>query len=89
MSNLNDLKSRTHTLFCARNVQEVYRLYQILNEEFLKIFKYQAEFRISTTTAQSDVCLNVQDASQEERKWLMDATMQVLEKKFNKVVDEK
>lgn len=89
MSNLNDLKSRTQTLFCARNVQEVYRLYQILNEEFLKTFKHQAEFRISTTTAQSDVCLNVQDTSQEERKWLMDATMQVLEKKFNKVVDGK
>ena len=79
----------SHTLFCAKNVSEIYRLYQILNEEFLKAHKYQAEFRISTTTLHSDICLNVQDATEEERKWLMDATMQILEKKFTKVVDKR
>jgi len=89
MSNLNDLKSRTYTLFCARNVQDVYAVYQTLSEEFLKKFKCQADFRISTTTMQSDVCLNVQDASEEERKWLQEMTFQISEKKFKKPVDKK
>mgnify|MGYP003352352187 CR=1 FL=1 len=84
MSNLNDLNSRTHTLFRARNAQEVYALYQTLSEAFLKKFKCQAEFRISAITTSADICLNVQDASEEERKWLEDSVFELSQKKLKK-----
>ena len=77
----------SQTLFTSTKVQEVYGLYDTLNNAFLKRFKYQAEFRITTMTTGRDFSLNVQDVNEEERNWLMDATMQVLEKKFEKVVD--
>ena len=80
---------RSHTLFCSANVQEVYLVYQTLNDAFLKAHKHQAEFRISTITSGKDFCLNVEDATETERKWLEEATLQILEKKFEKPVDEK
>lgn len=76
-------------LFCSTNVQEIYQLYQRLNDEFLKAHKYQAEFRISTTTSANEFCLSVEHETESERKWLTDATFQILEKKFEKPVDEK
>lgn len=78
-----------HTLFCSSDVQEVYRLYQTLSDEFLKFHKHQAEFRITTITSAKDFCLSVEYASETERKWLQDATLQILEKKFEKPLDGK
>lgn len=75
-------------LFSSPNVQEIYKLYEILNADFLKRFKYAAEFRITTLSHSRDFSLSVEDASEEERKWLQDATLKILERNFEKVVDE-
>ena len=75
-------------LFSSLNVQEIYKLYEILNAEFLKRFKYAAEFRVTTVSSSREFSLSVEDASEEERNWLKDATLKILEKKFEKVVDE-
>lgn len=75
-------------LFSSHNVQEIYKLYEILNAEFLKRFKFAAEFRITTVSSSREFSLSVEDASEEERNWLKDATLKILEKKFEKVVDE-
>lgn len=75
-------------LFSSPNVQEIYKLYEILNPEFLKRFKYAAEFRITTVSSSREFSLSVEDASEEERNWLKDATLKILERKFEKVVDE-
>lgn len=75
-------------LFSSSNVNNIYKLYEILNAEFLKRFKYAAEFRITTLSHSRDFSLSVEDASEEERKWLQDATLKILERNFEKVVDE-
>lgn len=74
-------------LFSSSNVQEIYKLYEILNAEFLKRFKFSAEFRITTISSSRDFSLSVEHASEEECNWLKDATLKILERKFEKVVD--
>ena len=74
-------------LFSSSNVQEIYKLYEILNAEFLKRFKFSAEFRITTISSSRDFSLSVEYASEEECNWLKDATLKILERKFEKVVD--
>jgi len=75
-------------LFSSTNVGNIYKLYEILNADFLKRFKHAAEFRITTLSHSRDFSLSVEDASEEERKWLKDATLKILERNFEKVVDE-
>lgn len=75
-------------LFSSSNVNNIYKLYEILNAEFLKQFKYAAEFRITTTSSSREFSLSVEDASEQERNWLKDATLKILERNFEKVVDE-
>jgi len=75
-------------LFSSTNVGNIYKLYEILNADFLKRFKHAAEFRITTLSHSRDFSLSVEDASEEERKWLQDATLKIVERKFEKVVDE-
>jgi len=79
---------KDNTLFCSPDAQEIYRVYQILNRDFLKVFKFQAEFRITTISSRKDFCLSVEHVSESERKWLKDATLQILEKKYESVVDK-
>jgi hypothetical protein len=75
-------------LFSSINVTEVYKLYEILNGEFLKKFKFAAEFRITTFSSSREFSLSVDDASEEERNWLREETLKIVERKFEKVVDE-
>lgn len=75
-------------LFSSSNVNNIYKLYEILNAEFLKQFKYAAEFRITTISSSREFSLLVEDASEQERNWLKDATLKILERNFEKVVDE-
>ena len=75
-------------LFSSTNVGNIYKLYEILNADFLKRFKHAAEFRITTLSHSRDFSLSVEDASEEDRKWLQDATLKIVERKFEKVVDE-
>lgn len=78
-----------HTLFCSTDVQEIYRVYQALSESFLKAFKQQAEFRISTVTSGKDFCLDVEDVTETQHNWLKTATLEILEKKSEKSLDQK
>lgn len=74
-------------LFSSTNVKEVYKLYEILNADFLKEFKFTAEFRLTTLSFSQEFSLSVQDVSVQQFKWLQDATLEIVEKKFRKVVD--
>lgn len=78
-----------HNLICSTVVSEIYEIYSTLNEEFLKAFKHQAEFKISTTTSGKEFCLGVEDVSETERKWLENAVFEISQKKLKKPVDEK
>lgn len=78
-----------HQLFSSVLVREVYDVYHHLNEEFLKVFKHQAEFRITTTTSGKEFYLAVEDATETERKWLEDSVFELSQKKLKKSVDEK
>jgi hypothetical protein len=75
-------------LFSSANVKEVYKLYQILNPEFLKKFKFTADFQISTFSSSQEFSLCVDHASQEEGNWLKDEALKIVERNFEKVVDE-
>jgi hypothetical protein len=75
-------------LFSSTNVQEIYKLYEILNADFLKRFKFAAEFRITAFSSSRDFSLAVEDASEEERNWLKEEVLKIVERKFEKIVDE-
>ena len=75
-------------LFSSSNVNNIYKLYEILNAEFLNRFKFSAEFRITTISSSREFSLSVEDTSEQERNWLKDATLKILERNFEKVVDE-
>ena len=75
-------------LFSSTNVKEIYELYQILNADFLKEFKSSAEFRITTFSSSREFSLSAQDVSVQQLKWLQDATSEIVEKKFGKIVDK-
>ena len=79
---------KSNLLFSSTNVKEIYELYQILNADFLKEFKSSAEFRITTLSSSREFSLSVQDVSAQQFKWLQDAALEIVEKKFKKVVDE-
>ena len=79
---------RSNLLFSSSDVKEVYKLYEILNADFLKEFKFTAEFRLTTLSFSRDFSLSVEDVSAQQFKWLQDATLEIVEKKFKKVVDE-
>lgn len=79
---------RSNLLFSSPNVKEVYKLYEILNADFLKEFKFSAEFRLTTLSFSQDFSLSVEDVSTQQFKWLQDAALEIVEKKFKKVVDE-
>ena len=78
-----------HNLICSTIVREIYEIYSTLNDEFLKAFKHQAEFRITTTTSGKDFCLGVEDVTETERKWLENAVLELSQKKLKNSVDEK
>lgn len=75
-------------LFSSTNVTEVYKVYEILKNEFLKRFKCSAEFRITTLSSSREFSLSVDDASEEESNWLKSEAVKIVERKFEKVVDE-
>ena len=75
-------------LFSSTNVTEVYKVYEILKNEFLKRFKCAAEFRITTLSSSREFSLSVDDASEEESNWLKSEAVKIVERKFEKVVDE-
>jgi hypothetical protein len=76
-------------LFSSTNVTEVYKVYEILKNEFLKRFKCAAEFRITTFSSSREFSLSVDDASEEERNWLKVEALKIVERNFEKVVDER
>ncbi|MBM3453537.1 MAG: hypothetical protein FJX80_00165 [Bacteroidetes bacterium] len=76
-------------LFSSPNVESIYKLYEILSAEFLKRFKFSAEFRITTESSSRSFSLAVEDVAKEQAKWLQDRAIQTFEKNFQKVVDER
>jgi len=77
-----------HVLFASSNVSNIYKLYKILNEGFLKNFKRQVEFRISTVSSSKEFSLDVLNAAEDQRKWLETKALTIVERNFEKVVDE-
>ena len=75
-------------LFSSTNVKEIYKLYEILNADFLKEFKCSAEFNITTFSSSREFSLSAQDVSVQQFKWLQDATLEIVEKNFGKIVDK-
>lgn len=75
-------------LFSSTNVKEIYKLYEILNADFLKEFKCSAEFKITTFSSSREFSLSAQDVSVQQFKWLQDATLEIVEKNFGKIVDK-
>jgi len=73
-----------HPVFSSKSVQEVYALYNTLNTEFLKNFKYQAEFRITNASFKDDFILAVEVLSETERKWLEDKVLEISSEKVKK-----
>lgn len=72
-------------LFSSTNVSEVYKVYEGASEAFLKHFKYQIDFGITTQTSSSNFTLHVHDASIDERKWLEAKVSEICEEKLTKV----
>lgn len=71
-------------VFSSKSVQEVYAVYNTLNAEFLKNFKYQAEFRITNTSFKDDFVLGVEVLSETERKWLEEKVLEFSSEKVKK-----
>jgi hypothetical protein len=75
---------KLNPIFSSKDVKEVYEMYNLLNEGFLKNFKYQAEFRITTTSFNSEFVLSVEYFSEIERKWLEDKVLEISSEKVKK-----
>jgi hypothetical protein len=75
---------KLNPIFNSKDVKEVYEVYNALNEGFLKNFKYQAEFRITTTSFNSEFVLSVEYFSEIERKWLEDKVLEISSEKVKK-----
>lgn len=75
---------KLNPIFSSKDVKEVYEMYNLLNEGFLKNFKYQAEFRITTSSFKSDFVLSAEYFSEIERKWLEDKVLEISSEKVKK-----
>lgn len=74
-----------HAIFSSKNTSEIYSVYQQVSEEFLKHFKFQAEFVISSYTSNKNSVLFVSCENSSQVKWLENKTLE-LSQKFSKKV---
>lgn len=74
-----------HAIFSSKNTSEIYSVYQQVSEEFLKHFKFQAEFVISSYTSNKNSVLFVSCENPSQVKWLENKTLE-LSQKFSKKV---
>jgi hypothetical protein len=71
-------------IFSSTNVSDVYKVYEVVHEAFLKQHKYQMDFGITTQTSDPNFTLNAHDANADERKWLEVKVSEVVEEKLKK-----
>jgi len=71
-------------IFSSTNVSEVYKVYENVNVSFLKHFKYQMDFGITTQTSATEFTLNAHDANPDERKWLEAKVSEMREENLKK-----
>ena len=75
-----------HQIFSSKNLSEVYGIYEQVLDQFLKQFKFHAEFMISSYTSDKNSVLSVICENSSQVKWLENKALELSQRNLKKVV---
>jgi hypothetical protein len=75
-----------HQIFSSKNLSEVYGIYEQVSDQFLKQFKFHAEFMISSYTSDKNSVLSVLCENSSQVKWLENKALELSQRNLKKVV---
>jgi hypothetical protein len=75
-----------HAIFSSKNISEIYSIYEEVSDQFLKHFKFHAEFVISSYTSNKDSVLFVLSENSSQVKWLENKALELSQKNLKKVI---
>ena len=75
-----------HAIFSSKNISEIYSIYEEVSDQFLKHFKFHAEFVISSYTSDKNSVLSVFCENSSHVKWLENKALELSQKNLKKVI---
>jgi hypothetical protein len=75
-----------HAIFSSKNISEIYSIYEEVSDQFLKHFKFHAEFVISSYTSNKNSVLSVFCENSSHVKWLENKALELSQKNLKKVI---